>query len=705
MKTESTIDPIEQATDTQSSGYVSFRPRARLLKIIGSELISDEVVALIELVKNAHDADASNVRVRFLAGDEGGPEIHIIDDGVGMDRSGLLGGWMEPAGSTKRGEGRRHTASGRRMLGEKGVGRFAADKLGRRLELFSRPKGNTAEVHAVFDWDAFESETHMLEDVKSRWEIRPATVVPSHGTHLRITGLRNVWTERMYRRLSTRLARLRSPSSPTNSFSIQLESDSFPDYGRSETASYLDHAPYVIDARFDGRRSFSTRVNGKKATSHSWPGATDLTCGPVAIRLHAFDLETDSLAKVGPRAEVRAWLREWSGVSLFRDGYRVWPYGEPHDDWLRLDQRRVNNPVVCLSNNQVVGFVEISQERNPELRDQTNREGLIHNPALEDLRRAVHYVFQLLEAERQAVRHPSTRRTSEESAGGTPKPAGSEALARLSELIDQTPRALRGAMRESLTKVQEQLKARDDYQRVLLRGYAELAAAGHDTTAVLDDVSRVRDSLERLRVRLIHSSPLAAYSYVMPAIDEAVSALERRLALGASSGRSRTAKGGTTSDVGEELQTWLDLTHSAASAAGVTLKVQGIGKQLIRAEIAPRSLHQVLGILSSNSMEWLATRRGRRQITVSVRTTDDDVHLVFGDSGPGIHPDLAMRVFDPFFSTKEGGRGLGLSLARELVNAIGGDIRVLIDGRREGANLLLRIPRKKSRSTPVAGRQ
>ncbi len=74
-------------------------------------------------------------------------------------------------------------------------------------------------------------------------------------------------------------------------------------------------------------------------------------------------------------------------MSVYRDGFRVWPYGEPHDDWLRLDQRRVNNPVTRLSNNQVVGFVEIMRDGNPELADQTNREGILQSRALEDLRR------------------------------------------------------------------------------------------------------------------------------------------------------------------------------------------------------------------------------------------------------------------------------------------------------------------------------
>jgi len=114
---------------SKRSGTIAFRPRARLLKLIGEELISDEVVAISELVKNAHDADSKSVTISFLGVTAPDGEISVRDDGTGMDRETLLGRWMEPAASTKVGAGRSKTPRGRRVLGEKGVGRFAADKL------------------------------------------------------------------------------------------------------------------------------------------------------------------------------------------------------------------------------------------------------------------------------------------------------------------------------------------------------------------------------------------------------------------------------------------------------------------------------------------------------------------------------------------------------------------------------------------------
>src|SRR5438552_1055353 len=132
---------MSQATAARAgarSGYVVFRPRARLLRLIGAELISDEVVAITELVKNTHDADAENVTIRFEKVTSTDGAIAVVDDGCGMDLETVLGRWMEPAGSTKGELKDRITPKGRRVLGEEGVGRFAADKLGRPLGLVSR---------------------------------------------------------------------------------------------------------------------------------------------------------------------------------------------------------------------------------------------------------------------------------------------------------------------------------------------------------------------------------------------------------------------------------------------------------------------------------------------------------------------------------------------------------------------------------------
>ena len=677
------------------SGYAAFQPLARLLKLIGAELISDDVVAITELVKNAHDADASYVKITFSNVTETGGEIVIADDGFGMDRETLLHGWMEPAGSTKVGAGRRVTPRGRRVLGEKGLGRFAADKLGSRLELISRREGSGAEVCAHFDWDQFDNPTQMLGEIQARWELRPARELTSHGTVLRISGLRAVWTERMFRRLTNRLARLRSPFRERNDFAIHIESDAFPEYSGELASGFLDKAPYQIDVSFNGEDSLKISANGSSWGIRPWSGTGPLTCGPVRVRLYAFDLETEAVARIGPRMEVRAWLREWSGVSVYRDGFRLWPYGEAHDDWLRLDQRRVNNPVVKLSNNQVVGFVEISGDGNPELKDQTNREGMVNTQAFADLRRLIDHIFQLLESERQTIRHPpqpvpASARKARKATTGEPLLANIEKIAgRTDVMVGHELRRVAEQLREKAVRDQQQ-------QRRVVEGYSDLAAIGQAALGLSTEVAAAlessRSTVAELRQLLKGTSGVAT---PIKALEKSLSRIDERLALVAA------LEGGTmrrrrTIEVPAELEAFKSLFEPLLAERHIEMRIHKPDKGLLRVDMNPQSFRRILHILTVNSMDWLHGV-SRPRIDIVAKAQEDHCLIEFLDNGPGIVPELAERVFEPMFSQKEGGSGMGLTIARNIVTLHAGTIEVF--GKRKGAHVHMRLPRKRSRST------
>ena len=677
------------------SGTIAFRPRARLLKLIGEELISDDVVAVSELVKNAHDADALTVTVSFrgVTGPEG--EIEVRDDGCGMDLDTLLGRWMEPAASAKVGQNGMVTARGRRVLGEKGVGRFAADKLARKLEVISRSSGSPDEVHAFVDWDLFADGKLMLEEVENRWELRPPRAIPRHGTHLHLTGLRSVWTERMFRRLSIRLARLLSPFGERDRFGISIESDEFPEYSGELRSDILDRAPYRIEARFEGSDTVSLTI-GSRSTQIRWNGQGELTCGPVGIRLLAFDLEGEALARIGPRMEVRAWLKEWTGVSIYRDGFRVWPYGEPHDDWLRLDQRRVNNPVGHLSNNQVIGFIDIGRDANPELIDQTNREGLMNNRALEDLRRLVYFVLQILEAERQSIRHPVKR--SLPSLNGHTND-GATVTAELERLAESAAPEIGRELRRIGQKIEEQFSRERMSHDRLVDGYAGLAAVGQMTALMLPavprDVERLREDLEALR-KAVAGAGLSQHARMFDRLVGGLESITERVGLlhvAAGSGDRRRAI-----DLSAELEAFRKLTAHILESQGVKLEMECPQGEVIRTEMRPENFHCLLQVLTSNSLDWLRGKVGPR-IRVTVTGLPDGCEIIFSDNGPGVAPEISHCIFNPLFSCKEGGRGMGLTIARQLVEAHGGQIHLILDGRRRGANFRIVLPRKRSRAT------
>ena len=633
------------------------------------------------------------VSFRGVTGPEG--EIGVRDDGCGMDLDTLLGRWMEPAASAKVGQNGMVTARGRRVLGEKGVGRFAADKLARKLEVISRSSGSPDEVHAFVDWDLFADGKLMLEEVENRWELRPPRAISRHGTHLRLTGLRSVWTERMFRRLSIRLARLLSPFGERDRFGISIESDEFPEYSGELRSDILERAPYRIEARFEGSDTVSLTI-GSRSTQIRWNGQGELTCGPVGIRLLAFDLEGEALARIGPRMEVRAWLKEWTGVSIYRDGFRVWPYGEPHDDWLRLDQRRVNNPVGHLSNNQVIGFIDISRDANPELIDQTNREGLMNNRALEDLRRLVYFVFQILEAERQSIRHPVKR--SLPSLNGHTND-GATVTAELDRLAESAAPEIGRELRRIGQKIEEQFSRERMSHDRLVDGYAGLAAVGQMTALMLPavprEVERLREDLEALR-KAVAGAGLSQHARMFDRLVGGLESITERVGLlhvAAGSGDRRRAI-----DLSAELEAFRKLTAHILESQGVKLETECPQGEVIRTEMRPENFHCLLQVLTSNSLDWLRGKVGPR-IRVMVTGLPDGCEIIFSDNGPGITPEISHCIFNPLFSCKEGGRGMGLTIARQLVEAHGGQIHLILDGRRRGANFRIVLPRKRSRAT------
>jgi signal transduction histidine kinase len=683
------------------SGTIAFRPRARLLKLIGEELISDEVVAISELVKNAHDADALTVSVVFRRVTVPEGEIEVRDDGLGMDLDTLLGRWMEPAASTKVGADRLITARGRRVLGEKGVGRFAADKLARHLEILSRCPHSPDELHAVIDWDLYDNDSRMLEDVKNHWKVKSAEVIRRNGTTLLMRGLRSVWTERMFRRLCLRLGRLLSPSREKDRFTIQIESDEFPEYSGELRSDILEKAPYWIEAQFDGQQAIAVKTNRTHVLRQRWNGHGELSCGPLRMRLFVFDLEGEAVARIGPRMEVRAWLKEWTGISIYRDGFRIWPYGEPHDDWLRLDQRRVNNPVEHLSNNQVIGFIDITRDGNPDLMDQTNREGLMNNMAFEDLRRVVYFVLQIIEAERQTVRHPVQHLALTPNGHAD---ATNSISAELEQLAARAGRELGRNLRRVAQRLAEQNAKEHARQQKDLEGYTALAVIGQMAASLPQslppELGRMQADLAALR-RLLATTQNRPARQSLDRIADTVTCLTGRLQM------LQLGTGGNdrrrTIDVVAEIKSFRDSIGPLLGVQDIRMEVECPVGEVIRAEMRPEHFHCILQALISNSLDWLGQAEIRR-LRVAVTADADCCKIVFSDSGPGIQAELFARVFEPGFSLKERGRGMGLTIAQKLVATYGGYIHVILDGRRKGANIRVVLPRKRSRATFYNGR-
>ena len=228
----------------ERSHTVAFRPRARLVSILGEHLISDQAVGLIELVKNAYDADATEAAVELK--DLADPErasIVVADNGLGMTLDDVVTKWLSPAvdhKDRKKRQGER-TARGRLPIGEKGVGRFAVHHLGRHLSMVTRAADGD-ELLLEIDWDRFDASETFLDGLALTVVERPPQLFQggSTGTRLEITHLRVPWNEKLVRKVHRTLRRLQSPlRENAPDFRVRLVCREFPELQDTDPTDIL----------------------------------------------------------------------------------------------------------------------------------------------------------------------------------------------------------------------------------------------------------------------------------------------------------------------------------------------------------------------------------------------------------------------------------------------------------------------------------
>lgn len=216
------------------TGESILKPRARLIKTIGEDLISNDVVAIIELVKNSYDANSPIVTIEFVGNvieieegkkkkkliPKGSSNLIIEDQGVGMSLDIIKNVWMEPATIYKKNN--KNTNPKRRFTGEKGIGRFASAKLAEKLKITTRQEHDN-EVVVSFNWDDFSDDSKYLSDVKTKWEVRSPISINNSGTILELNHLSSDWDEVKIRELMVALSRLLSPIAPSEDFLIELK--------------------------------------------------------------------------------------------------------------------------------------------------------------------------------------------------------------------------------------------------------------------------------------------------------------------------------------------------------------------------------------------------------------------------------------------------------------------------------------------------
>jgi signal transduction histidine kinase len=685
-------------------GSAVFRPRARIIQTIGKDLISNELIAIQELIKNAYDADATAVKLIFEDPLERGQgAINIVDNGCGMTFATVRDSWMEPATVSKVKD--TVTPRGRRVTGEKGIGRFAAARVAQSLAMTTRPVDGDVEIYAEFDWGAFEDHTRYLDEILCSWKVRQRPRGTSSGTTFRLSGLNNDWDEdedrdiHSFSNLRSELSRLVAPIGD-DEFTVDLVlPDRFKRFaGKITPPPLLGHPRYSLHGQMDANGFLDLRYEGPDETGQILDahgkkpqvllsGGKMPRCGPFQIELRVWDRDDlDSLAEeLGSTVrDIRKDLNAASGINIYRNHFRVLL---PQTDWLRLDLRRVQNPTLRLSNNQIVGRVFISADANPGLKDQTNRQGIVDSPQYEAFRLALMDILARLEAKRDNFRR--AQRVREDGPGIFQKLQ----LAPVSEyVVKRYPNDL-----ELKTFLEQKEKTFDEgigeVQRVLAR-YRRLATLGQLIDVVLHEgrepVSTIGNQVELLRLESADSSNKKQGKFFkrIHTIERQVEVLKHLFErLAPFSGRKRGRPANIV--IEEVIANVFEIMQAELNKMKVEISLPTSSTNMI----ADSSEFQTMILnLLTNSLYWLEKVPSDRKIQVQVTSNDSyKAEIVFSDSGPGIPEDSRDRIFDPYFSLRPDGVGLGLTIAGETAAEYDGSLELLDKGPLPGATFRIRL--------------
>jgi len=662
------------------NGKLVFRVRPRLLTLLGDQLIKDANLAVFELVKNAYDADATVCAVTLEhPTDQSRARIIVEDDGIGMDEETLRDVWMMIATdfrALQRKEDRRTKKFNRFPLGEKGLGRLSAHKLGRSIRLITRRRGGD-ELVLDFDWDKIENAED-LESAGIELEVRdPETFTGNgHGTCFEITRLRETWNRGQVRRLHRAVNSLCSPFKGPEDFEVML---SIPEHAEwLENLFSADKANscalYHVRGSFEGTTGrfdytftpppgYSSQLTRrtekglkvaleKREDKKTRP--LDLSghdIGTVGFEFWLFDRDPSVLRDVTDDVKgLKDYLDENGGIRIYRDGIRVYDFGEPGNDWLNLDIRRVNTPTARTSNNQILGALRLDATKSSDLREKTNREGFIENEAFEDFRAAVLNMLTQVEAEKTK----DQRRLREVLGKGT----GKRVFAKLAEVREVLEK------KGTLAEVEPMLKAAEKEMEIYRDQLLHAAVPGLSIGMMLHGAEKILDELRAA------TNKGASPEKIKDLVDQLYRAMRPVTNLLKNPHPGKTSASALIREAIFSAEFRLRRHH-------ITL-INGMDQNCpdFKVEGSKQMLVASINNLIDNSIHWLETRDPKQKYIYigTTRDIEEGPAIVVGDNGPGFGKDDPEDLIAPFFTRRSGGMGLGLYIVSEVMRVNRGRI-------------------------------
>ena len=683
-----------------SSAHLRFS--TEIVRRLGEELNPSLDKGVLELVKNAYDADATECRVELRNTDKPGGTVIVDDNGDGMTVDQISDGWLVLGSSSK--NSTQQTRLGRIPAGSKGLGRLAALRMGRTALLSTCSKRDRKSRHELLiDWDEFD-KARIVDDVTLEIATTPSEHRFHSGVRVVVDHLRTGFGRVPVKRLARELILLADPFDDNpEGFRPELLAPEYEDLESLVRNRYFDDAEYHLHAEVCANGHAVAAVSDWKGqllyqAEHRDIASRDRTtryrCPPATFDLWVFILSQELFslrrASVG---EVRDWLSEFGGVHFYYNGLRVSPYGGPNDDWLGMNLRRVQSPEERPGTNTSIGRINVL-DRHTRLIQKTDRSGFIEDESFNELRSFARDSMdwmanrRLEEAERRRLRAREV----------APKRSDS-AKQQMHALIAATSENSRPVIEKAFESYESSRNREVDLLQKEVQLYRTLSTAGitaatfaHESSAnPYKVISQSIAAIDRRAKKHLGELYETGFKRPIEGIKRAVRSLTvlstATLKL-LDHEKRRTARINLDELAADVLQTYRPFFSGRDVKV---VKSLASGTPFLRGQRA--SVESIVTNLLNNSIaafEDAATQE--RVIVITSEVSGDRWSLSVSDSGPGIIGIRKSDIWLPGRTTRKNGTGLGLTIVRDAVKDLGGDLQALEHGPLGGAVITVNLP-------------
>jgi signal transduction histidine kinase len=755
---------------------IPFTVSARTARLIGQENFANAEGAIIELVKNSYDADAS---VCVIIIDSLNDIIRILDNGDGMSETIIKNQWMTIGTDDKKVN---FKTKSRVKTGAKGIGRFALDRLGKSSIMLTKMSDSESIVWKV-DWDQFNNTGAVISDIKATIQIGNSNLLEEiieiqhstglnesiidywkerKGTLISVDNLKDTWDERATQSLFSNLEIL-VPPLDTNIFQLFLFSTLEPNKYGKVSPSICDDYDYKISAAVSDNQivnievyrnelnfgdlkrigffeksklnqpqyQFTAFEKGKFEISTNLEtliaGYKDIDKNNNLSKIGAFTFSFYFLKRGGgqekdediskyPYKSVNysnrtSWLEKFGGIKIFRDNFRVRPYGETKSssfDWLDLGKRALSNPTVTrpgyrVRPQQVYGIVNISRIDNINFEDKSSREGLQENDTFSLFKEVLKSIIEIFEQDRNQIMMTLKKIYDENNKKNKAKEDADRIIKNKKEnksnqeTIDpnEEKKTLISAI-EAYKEDVEELQEEQKILRVLASAGLIVTSFAHEfrnhTDSILPRTEELKKVLEQIiDLNKLNQLPEFFDPYIMLSdMRKQDERLKSWLEFSISSVRKdkRTRKVINLVTYIEGLE---KMWNSLLSRRNIKLTInKGIFKDVYFKgyEI---DLDGIFNNLITNSVDAYKRKDSGNireiQLSFSFNPLETNgINLIYQDYGPGLLEEITdpNKIFQPFFTTKRDdktgekiGTGLGMWIVKSTVDEYNGDVEIL----------------------------